>query len=77
MKRKDQVQIQSNQNQTQKMTYEEFLKAIAEGTKCCPVAWGLGLAASGEKPMSPRLASYLKDCYERNISLTETIEGWI
>ena len=67
----------SQNNQNQKMTYEEFLKAIAEGTIGCPLAWGLRLAASGEEPMSPRLASYLKDCYEKNMSLTETIEGWI
>ena len=65
-----------NQNK-QEMTYEEFLKKIAEGTTYCPLAWGLGRAASGEVPIDEELANYLHDCYEKNISVTETIEGWI
>lgn len=73
MKKKNQILS----NQTQKMTYEEFLKAIAEGTTYLPMAGGLRRATSGEKPMSPRLASYLKDCYKKNISLEDTIDGWI
>gem|GEM_PF-2513828 len=69
------------QNQTeqknQKMTYEQFLKIIGEGTKSCPPALGLSLAIRGKQPMSLRLASYLHDCYEKNMSPADTVEGWI
>ena len=68
---------ENQNNQTQKMTYEEFLKAIAEGTTYCPLSAGLHLATSGKKPMPQELANYLKDCYEKNMSLDDTIDGWI
>ena len=77
MKRKKQDQIQSNQNnQAQKMTYEQVLRKIAEGS-VSPLTAGLHSVTSGWRPMPPDTANYLKDCYEKNWTPTQVIEDWI
>jgi len=76
-KGKELLDMSIEESPARKITFDEYLKQIAIGTRGEPIALGLHLATSGKVPMPEELKEYLKECYENNISPSDAVQGWI